>query len=266
MTSTPNTWHYGVVARYWAEFNTDGPEIDYFRQFIANGGEPALDAGCGTGRLLIPWRQAGLDVDGVDVSPDMVALCRERAEREGLSPALYTQPLHELDLPRRYRTIIVCGALGVGSTRGRDELALRRLHDHLEDGGTLALDNEVPYASPRFWRYWGKDGRDELPSAWRSSTTTAADGTEYELGSRVVELDPLAQSASLEMKAAMRRDGDVVADEQHRIDLMFYFADELVYMLERAGFVDVDVRGGYDDAEPTPDHEFLVFVAKRSSR
>ena len=27
----PQTWHYGVVARWWAEFNTDGPEIDYFR-------------------------------------------------------------------------------------------------------------------------------------------------------------------------------------------------------------------------------------------
>ena len=266
MTAKPQTWHYGVIARYWAEFNTDGPEIEYFRRFIADGGEPALDAGCGTGRLLIPWLQAGLDVDGVDVSPDMIALCREQAEREGLSPALYAQPLHELELPRRYRTIVVCGTLGVGSTRERDELALRRLYEQLEDGGTLALDNEVPYANPRFWHYWTTGGREELPGAWRTSTRAAADGTEYELGSRVVELDPLAQSASLEMKATMRRDGRVLADEQHRIDLMFYFADELVYMLERAGFVDVDVRGAYDGAKPTPEHDFLVFVARRPSR
>jgi len=193
----------------------------------------------------------------------MIALCRERAEREGLSPALYVHALHELDLPRRYRTIVVCGALGVGSSRERDVRALERLYEHLEPGGTLALDNEVPYANARFWRYWTADGRAELPEAWRTSTSTASDGTEYELGSRVVELDPLAQSASLEMKATMRRAGDVVADEQYRIDLMFYFRDELARMLETAGFRDVGVRGGYDDAPPTAAHEFLVFVARK---
>jgi hypothetical protein len=28
MTDRPQTWHYGLVARWWAEFNTDGPEIE----------------------------------------------------------------------------------------------------------------------------------------------------------------------------------------------------------------------------------------------
>jgi hypothetical protein len=28
----PETWHFGVVARWWALFNTDGPEIAYFRR------------------------------------------------------------------------------------------------------------------------------------------------------------------------------------------------------------------------------------------
>jgi len=27
MTGQPVTWHYGLIARWWAEFNTDGPEI-----------------------------------------------------------------------------------------------------------------------------------------------------------------------------------------------------------------------------------------------
>ena len=31
--STPQTWHYGLVAEWWAEFNHDGPEIDYFRRY-----------------------------------------------------------------------------------------------------------------------------------------------------------------------------------------------------------------------------------------
>ena len=67
-----STWHHGLVARWWAEFNHGGPEVEYFRPFVA-AGQPALDAGCGTGRLLLPWLGDGLDVDGCDVSADMLA-------------------------------------------------------------------------------------------------------------------------------------------------------------------------------------------------
>ena len=55
------------------------------------------------------------------------------------------------------------------------------------------------------------------------------------------------------------RTGELVAEEEYPIDLMIYFKDELVMMLERAGFEDVEVRGGYDGGAPTPDHRFLVF-------
>jgi SAM-dependent methyltransferase len=265
MAGEPQTWHYGVIARYWAEFNTEGPEIEYFRRFVEEGGGPSLDVACGTGRLLVPWLQAGLDVDGVDVSEDMLALCRERAEREGLTPTLYAQSMHELDLPRRYRTIVVCGGLGVGSSRTNDQQALGRLHQHLEPGGTLVFDNEVPYANSRDWTYWPSDKRKELPQPWppQRERRQASDGSEYSLSVRALSLDPLAQSVRAEIRAEQWRDGELVEKEEYRIDLMLYFKDELVLMLERAGFKDVLVRGGYDDAPPTPDHRFLVFSAKK---
>jgi SAM-dependent methyltransferase len=161
-TQDASTWHYGVVARWWAEFNVSGPEIDYFQRFV-EAGQPALDVACGTGRLLLPYLRAGLDVDGCDVSADMVARCREAAEREGLTPNLYVQAMHELDLPRRYRTVFVCGGFGLGSTREQDREGIRRFHDQLEPGGLLVLDNEVPYADAVMWQYWLKEKRQELP-------------------------------------------------------------------------------------------------------
>jgi SAM-dependent methyltransferase len=260
----PQTWHYGVVARWWAEFNVDGPEIAYFRQFVEQG-QPALDVACGTGRLLLPYLRAGLDVDGCDVSPDMLAHCREAASREGLSPNLYAQAMHELDLPRRYRTVFVCGALGLGSSREQDAEAFRRLYDHLEPGGTLVLDNEVPYADAALWQYWLKEERAELPRPRRepSERRTGSDGAEYALLGRLVDFDPLAQQATREMRAFMWRDGELVAEEEHLLTTTFYFRDEIVLMLERAGFVDVEVRGQHNDALPTPDDDFLVFVARR---
>jgi SAM-dependent methyltransferase len=261
---TAPTWHYGVVARWWAEFNTTGPEIDYFRRHV-EAGQPALDLACGTGRLLLPYLRDGLDVDGADVSSDMLARCREAAEREGLAPNLYAQPKHELDLPRRYRTIFMCGALGVGSTRAEDAQALQRVYDHLEPGGTFVFDNETPYAEGNGWEYWQAPRRAELPPPRRPTGTrrVGSDGTEYELRSRLLDLDPLEQRMTMEMQASMWRNGDLVAEEEHELMLTLYFKDEILLMLERAGFVDLTVAAALTDAEPTGADDFLVFTARR---
>jgi SAM-dependent methyltransferase len=255
------TWHYGLVARWWAENHLDGPEIDYFRPFV-EAGQPALDAGCGTGRLLIPYLHAGLDVDGADVSPDMLDRCRERAGREGLpTPMLYAQALHELDLPRSYRTILVCGAFGLGSSRAEDLEALRRLHGHLEPGGTLLLDNEVPWASS-YWELWRQGTRGDLPRPWEDEGWREGD---LELRTRLVDLDPHEQTVTLEMRAALWEDGRRSREEEHVLTMTLYFTHELVLMLERAGLVDVELRAGYRDEPPTADDEFVVFVARKPS-
>lgn len=261
---TAPTWHYGVTARWWAEFNTTGPEIEYFRRYV-EAGQPALDLACGTGRLLLPYLRDGLDVDGADVSADMIALCRQAAEREGLEPSLYVQPKHELDLPRRYRTVVMCGALGVGSTRAEDIEALRRVYDHLEPGGTFVFDNEVPYADGNGWELWQAEGRAGLPRPRRAAgeRRIGSDGTEYELRSRALDLDPLEQRLTMEMQALMWRDGELVAEDEHLLILTLYFKDEIVLMLERAGFVDVTVRAALTDAEPTAADDFLVYTARK---
>jgi SAM-dependent methyltransferase len=260
----PQTWHYGLVARWWAEFNRDGPEVAYFRRFVEDG-QPALDVGCGTGRLLLPYLRAGLDVDGCDVSADMIALCREQAARDGLTPTLFVQPMHELAPPRRYRTIYVCGAFGLGSTWEQDREALRRFHEHLEPGGTLVLDNEVPYSDPKRWAQWTRQGRAELPEAAPPprERRRGSDGAEYELRSRGLALDPLDQTLTLAMHALMWRDGEPVAEEEHEISIRHYFRNELVLMLEQAGFDDVLVEGNHNGRPATPDDEFLVFVASK---
>ena len=45
--------------------------------------------------------------------------------------------------------------------------------------------------------------------------------------------------------------------------MTLYFTHELLLMLDRAGFVDVELRAGYRDEPPTADDGFVVFVARR---
>ena len=258
------TWHHGITARWWAEFNTGGPEIEYYRRHVERG-QPALDLACGSGRLLLPYLRAGLDVEGCDVSEDMVALCRASARSEGLDATVHTQPKHELDLSRRYRTIVMCGGLGVGSTRGEDVAAFDRVYEHLEPGGTFVLDHEVPYADGNGWELWTSTGRSSLPEARRPEgrRDVGGDGTEYELRSRVLDVDPLEQRMTLEMSARMWTGGELLAEEEHQMALSFYFRDEIVMMLQRAGFVDVTARAAITDAGPTAADDVLVYTAHR---
>lgn len=260
----PRSWHHGLVARWWAYFRDSGPEIDAIRRFVEEG-QPALDLACGTGRLLVPYVAAGLDVDGVDVSSDMLDACARAAAAAGATPALHRQALHELDVPRRYRTAYVCGGLGLGSSREQDQEALGRIYAHLEPGGRLVLDNEVPYSDPTRWAYWAQRSSPDLPEPERppAEVRRAPDGCDYELRTRMVRLDPVAQQEEWEVHALQWRDGVLLAEERHRLTANVYFSGELLLMLERAGFVEVRVRGGYTERAPTADDDVLVYLARR---
>ncbi|HLF75803.1 MAG TPA: class I SAM-dependent methyltransferase [Anaerolineales bacterium] len=265
MNDKPQTWHYGLVARHWAEHNTGGPEIAYFQKLVEHYGQPALDAGCGTGRLLIPFLWAGLDVDGCDVSPDMLSWCQRNAERQGLKPRLYQQALHELELPRSYQTIVVCGALGIGVSRQQDFLALQRFHKLIQPGGVLLLDHHLPYGDEREWRLWRKEARKQLPEPWPDTLgrQPPEDGSEYQLYGRVFAFDPLEQRLTRQMRTLLWRDGQVVAEEEYLLYENLYFYHELRQMLEQAGFEIEAVRGEYGDSEAAADDEIVVFIARK---
>jgi SAM-dependent methyltransferase len=269
MSEQPQTWHYGIVARHWAEFHVGGPEIPYYRKFIESSGPPALDVACGTGRLLLPYLRAGLDVDGCDISADMLALCQEKAQKEGFSPGLFAQPSHDLDLPRRYRTILMCGSFGIGNSRQQDLQALERFHRHLEPGGTLLVDHAMPYGASFSWQWehWLKENRANLDPDWwpEGEFEHAADGSDYRLRARIADLDSLGQVLTMQMRAELWRDGQLVEEELHTLTQNIYFKNELVMMLEKAGFEVVAVQGDYTETEATRDHETLVFIARRES-
>lgn len=236
-----DTWHHGLVARWWAEFNVDGPEVGYFRGLVASHGQPALDAGCGTGRLLLPLLRDGIEVDGVDLSEDMLAYCRERAEREGLTPRLFAQALHALNLPRCYRTIFVCGSFGIGGEPTLDALAGERLRDALEPGGLLAIDLPDAVDGER-WRAWAERSRARMPNPWpaEGDRRVAADGTVLEMRARVSDVDPVARVLTMQIRV-----GDSLEEEQYTLRHSVYDERQLIALLHVAGFADVRGVDGY---------------------
>jgi ubiquinone/menaquinone biosynthesis C-methylase UbiE len=105
----PGYDYSGLLASTWDVWRDNAANWSdalLFRDIVRQYGEPALDLGCGTGRIVLDYLAQGIDVDGVDNSPEMLAVCRAKAQKLGLSPVLYQQRIEQLDLPRCYGTIL----------------------------------------------------------------------------------------------------------------------------------------------------------------
>jgi SAM-dependent methyltransferase len=260
------TWHYGLAAEVWAALLRDTPELDYYRGVIARYGEPVLDVACGTGRLLLPLLAEGVDIDGVDVSADMLGALAERAAAEGLEARVFAQPMYALDLPRRYRTIYMCGSFGITGGRDQDLATLRAIYEHLERGGVLLFNKDVPYvADADEWSYWLPQQRTMLPEAWGEwgARREVGDGRAYASLIRLLDLDPLDPHVDLEMWTRKWVEGTLVAEEKRALRTNLYLKPEIELMLQVAGFAEIAVYGGYTQQAPTAKDEDLVYLARK---
>jgi SAM-dependent methyltransferase len=261
------TWHYGLVTRWWAEVNRpETAELAYLRAAIRRYGEPALDLGCGAGRLLLPLLAEGFDVDGTDISADMIGRVREGASAAGVEVAgrLALQPFDGLDRSRRYGTVFSIGSFAIGGSAERDAAALRRIHDHLLPGGAVLLSYEVASDADHARM---ADPATPYPRPWPQTGPRAvlADGDELELLTRAAAYDAATRTHRLEIRARLWREGTLVREEAGSLRNTYYRPEDVARMLRESGFVDIDVQGPYTGRPPEPADDTVVVVARRVS-
>jgi SAM-dependent methyltransferase len=251
------------MAERWAEFIHETPEFDFIRRAVDQYGEPVLDLACGTGRLLLPLLRLGVDIDGCDLSADMLAKCRMGAITDDLEVDLYQQPMHELELPRRYGLIYICGSFGLGGSRDNDLETLKRCHAHLRDGGTLLLNIQAEYNSPQGWKIYLPEKRAALPQPWSGDgdPQVARDGSEHRAYFRTLEVDPLAQRFTRQVRLEKWRSGEMVSREEYTLKANDYLASEVRLLLNVAGFRKIILSGDYTEEPATADHDELIFIA-----
>jgi SAM-dependent methyltransferase len=251
-TASVDYEYRGLVAQAWDLFRGDTSDWEdrhFYLEVIRTEGEPVLDVGCGTGRLLLDYLGLGIDVDGVDVSPEMLALCREKAEALGLAPTLYLQSMEELELPRRYRTILVpSSSFQLVLEPGAARRAMRRLADHLAPGGALLLPF-MRVAGDHEWT--GERVREDGAVVRRR---------------HVSRYDPETQLESTDETFELIVDGEVVAQERHvrAPATRDYTLDQVLALLDDAGLTAEHVLEGFTQ-EPYAGGEILTIVARRAS-
>jgi ubiquinone/menaquinone biosynthesis C-methylase UbiE len=242
--SLPDYEYKGLMAESWDVLRGDTstwPDRPFYRDLIQTYGQPVLDVGCGTGRLLLDYLAQGIDIDGVDNSPDMLEICRQKATDLGLAPTLYEQYLETLVLPRHYRTILIpSSTLQLVIDPATVVQSLQRLIAHLLPGGIVAAP---------FMTVW-KAG-DPLTREWEQTAVRANDGATFRRVGRYW-YEPVSECAHTEDRYQVVVDDHIVAEEVHRRSaaLRSYTQAQARAVFERAGFNPIELFSGPFTFEP----------------
>lgn len=145
---------YGGIFRVYDRLNAD---IDYdawanfveeiFSKYSKREVKSVLDLACGTGSMTLQLAKRGYDLTGVDLSPDMLSVARQRASAENLDDILWLmQDMRSFEL---YGTVdaVVCALDSLNYLRDTKELScvFSLVNNYLDAGGMFVFDMNTPY-------------------------------------------------------------------------------------------------------------------------
>ena len=131
-----------VAAIYDDSPRGDEEEAVAFLERLAHGG-PALELAIGTGRIGLPLAARGIQVDGIDLSPAMVA--RLRTKPGGAQIPVTIGDFADVPVPGRYRLIyIVFNTLFNLLTQDDQVRCFENVAAHLTDDGVFVVETLVP--------------------------------------------------------------------------------------------------------------------------
>jgi SAM-dependent methyltransferase len=117
------------------------PAVDVLAD-LAGGGR-ALELGIGTGRIALPLRGRGVDVHGIDLSPEMVA--RMRAKPGGEEIGVTIGDFATTRVEDRFRVAyLVFNTIMNLTTQDEQVACFQNVAAHLEPGGCFVIEVGVP--------------------------------------------------------------------------------------------------------------------------
>ncbi|MBP1042697.1 class I SAM-dependent methyltransferase [Vagococcus sp. BWB3-3] len=226
-------------------------DIDYYSQRLAGISGKILEAGVGTGRMLLPLLEEGLTVEGLDQSAEMLAYCYQHLESHQLSTPLYKANLENFDLPADYEAIIMPTAtFCLLETEALAIKVLQNLYHHLLPKGRLIIDLDLPF----------------YPEVGEVITSTHAlsETVGITLERKTVAIDWLAQHTITHLKYEKWQDGQLIGTELQQLLLRWYGLTEFRLLLEQVGFKDVSVSADYDYlVAPVDSNQTITFEAHK---
>jgi SAM-dependent methyltransferase len=229
---------YDSIARLYDPWSVSVTEdVQFYVEEAQRAASPVVELAVGTGRIAVPTAAAGIRVIGVDSSPGMLEVCRERAELAGVVELLDLR-LGDLEAPPVEERVglVTCpfrSFLHLLDDEARLR-ALRAARELLVPGGRLVFDVFAP----------GAEDIADTHGRWLEREPGIFERADWDSQARTLTLSVRGDSGAT------------------TFTLAWLSTDEWRALLERAGF---QVLGcfGWFDRRPYTTGEDTVWIARR---
>jgi SAM-dependent methyltransferase len=229
---------YDAIAELYDPWSRSVTEdVSFYVREAKRAGSPVVELAVGTGRIAIPTAAEGIRVIGVDSSPGMLEVCRERAELAGVAGLLDLRLGDLADPPVEERVrLVTCpfrSYLHLLDDSARLQ-ALQAAHSLLVPGGRLVFDVFAP----------GADDIANTHGRWLEREPGIFERADWDTDERTLTL-------------SVRGEGGATT-----FTLAWLSSDEWRNLLERAGFQVLGCYGWFD-RRPFRGGEDTVWIARR---
>ena len=204
-----------------------------------------LELGCGNGQLGILLAEAGYQIEGLDLSPEMLAIAHERQQEAEVYFPVFEGDMRDLSEYGRYDAMIsFCDSLCYLPLKEDMEQTFREVYAHLNEAGYFLFD---VFTTEHIADLDGYAYHDEIPGIvfmWDSFPGEHADSIEHDLSFFIEQEDGTYERQ----------------EELHKERT--YPMQEYVEMLKVAGFSTIEVSADFDQ-EVTGDNIRWFFKAQK---
>ena len=229
-----------IAALYDLEHATFADDIPLMRNIAEIVGDPIVELGCGTGRVLLPIAADGFDITGVDTSRPMLDELERRAAGVdgGTITTVNADMRGPLPLPSDTFGVAIVSLNGLLHLETQDDqiAALTEAARILDPRGQLVID--VFHPTPEYLTEIA--GGPHFEGSWTDAT-----GREIEKWSHR-RVNPANQTIDTRLWYDTVRDDGTVERVRTSFTLRYVHAAELELMLHRAGFVEWKLYGSYE--------------------
>lgn len=265
MDPTGGYVEYGFVADFYdlVPPYRDRPDVAFFVDSARLSGGPVLEVGCGTGRVLIPTAEAGVEIVGLDLSSRMLDTCRRklatRPDSVRKRVRLVEADMRDFDLGESFELITIPFRPFQHLIEVEEQIScLQSVRGHLSGTGRMILDLFNPSLHYLVDESHAEEFGDE-------PAFTTPEGASVVRRFRMIDRDLFRQVNDVEMIYYVTDPGGKTERLVHRFPMRYLFRFEAEHLLARCGF---EVEHVYADYERNPYGSKypgeLIFVAKKA--
>ena len=249
----PDPYHE-IGPLYDLEHASFRADVDLLVTIAQAVGDPILELGCGSGRILVPLAEAGFRVTGLDASRPMLDRAREAIRSAGVADRV---TLVEGDMRSADRApggpfglvIFSLNSLMHLTTPQDQRAALEAAYRSLDPRGQLVIDTMNPSPDQLSHLQNGP----HLEGSW-----TLPDGTSVDKWSHR-RVSPATQIIETVLWYDRVEPGGSLKRVRSAFALRYVHASELALMLELSGFTEPMIYGSYE-LDPYTDESDRILV------